>query len=90
MPPRENHEEAGDTPVASANVLRIRLTPETLRALRLTLLTQPLVSGCDLVEECYANGDVVVRLSRPDKPWRGEPILGHRRETQDPERLFGS
>jgi len=49
-----------------------------LRELRLALLsyTSPISVELELVEERYENDDVVVRLARPDKPERGEIILG--------------
>jgi hypothetical protein len=49
-----------------------------LRELRLALLgsASPFSVDLELVEERYENGDVVVRLARPDEPTRGELILG--------------
>ncbi len=72
------HEAVGITP--TANILRIRLTRQMLRELRLQLLAlgSPFSVELDLIEERYPNGDVVVRLGRPDKPSWGENILGVR------------
>ena len=72
------HEAVGITP--TANTLRIRLTRQMLRELRLQLLAlgSPFSVELDLIEEQYPNGDVVVRLGRPDKPTWGENILGVR------------
>ena len=56
---------------------RIRLTKAVLKELRLALLGDaPLAAELELVEQRHDNGDVVVRLGRPDKPERGERILG--------------
>ncbi len=78
--PRENHETAagGELAAVSLDVRRVRLTAKMLRELRLALLTytSPLSIELELVEERYGNGDVVVRLARPDKLERGELILG--------------
>jgi hypothetical protein len=59
-------------------VTRIRLTRPMLRELRLRLLeyASPFSVELELVEQRYDNGDVVVRLARPDKRERGEIILG--------------
>jgi hypothetical protein len=59
-------------------ITRIRLTKPMLRELRLRLLeyASPFNVEPELIEERYENGDVVVRLARPDKPARGEIILG--------------
>jgi hypothetical protein len=60
------------------SVYRVRLTRKMLRELRLALLgySSPFSIELEIVEEHYDNGDVVVRLARPDKPTRGELILG--------------
>ena len=65
-------------PAASADTTRIRLTKATLRELRLVLLgySSPFSVELELVEQRYRNGDVVVRLARPDRLERGEYILG--------------
>ena len=62
----------------NSRLTRIRLTRPVLRELRLALLvySSPFSSELELVEETYDNGDVVVRLARPDRPQEGERILG--------------
>jgi len=77
-----NREAAGSVLAASSH--RVRLTPKMLRELRMALLSygSPFTSELELVEERHGNGDVVVRLARPDKPQSGELILGHRTEGQ--------
>jgi len=93
--PRENQgETVGDMLAAvSLDVRQLRLTAKMLRELRLALLAQTFTSELELVEERYANGDIVVRLGQPDKPQDGELILGHRNEGQQAEEqaesLFG-
>jgi hypothetical protein len=67
--------------LAPAPTVTIRLTRPMLRELRVQLLTSTIDVELELVEETYPEGDVVVRLRRPDKPTRGEIILGHRRQT---------
>lgn len=64
---------------------RIRLPRGVLRELRLALLSysSPFSVELELVEERYENGDVVVRLARPDKPERGELILGCYRASEE-------
>jgi len=81
-------EAAGASPAASLH--RVRLTPKMLRELRMALLAygSPFTSELELVEQRYGNGDVVVRLARPDKPQSGELILGHRTEGQQAESLL--
>ena len=76
---RNNEEVAGGS-LATSPTLRIRLTRQMLRELRLQLLAlgSPFSVELDLIEERYPNGDVVVRLGRPDKPTWGENILGVR------------
>jgi hypothetical protein len=57
----------------------IRLTPPMLRELRMQLLMQGAMSrDLELVEQCYDNGDVVVRLgdAAQDAVGREETILG--------------
>lgn len=90
--PHESHETAaGDMHAAvSLDVRRLRLTPKMLRELRLALLTQTFTSELELVEERYANGDVVVRLGQPKKPQDGELVLGHRSEAEQAEEHAGS
>jgi len=86
---REDEAAAGDEP--APGVLRVRLTQKMLRELRLALLAyaSPFSIELDLVEERYCNGDVVVRLARPDTPERGETILGsYRTKGQRGESLF--
>ena len=63
---------------AVPRITRVRLTRKMLRELRLALLgySSPFGVELELVEQRYVNGDVVVRLARPDKPSRGELILG--------------
>jgi len=77
-----NHDqdEAAGTaaPAASSTTTRIRLTKPVLRELRFQLLrhASPFSVELELVEERHDNGDVVVRLARPDRRDRGETILG--------------
>jgi hypothetical protein len=82
---------AGDMLAAVTPVTRIRLTRPTLKALRLALLSHgsPFTVELELVEERFSNGDVAVRLARPDKPEDGERVLGvYRREEQLPASLL--
>ncbi len=89
--PRDNQgATAGDMLAAvSLDVRRLRLTPKMLRELRLALLAQTFTSELELVEERYANGDVVVRLGQPGKPQDGEIVLGHRSEAEQAEEHAG-
>ena len=59
----------------SDGIRRIRLTKPVLRELRLALLAHS-SHELDLVEQRFDNGDVVIRLGRPDRPASGERILG--------------
>lgn len=69
---------AGEEPAVAPGIRRILLTKKVLRELRLQLLAyrSPFSVEFELVEQRYSNGDVVVRLGRPDKPDGGELILG--------------
>lgn len=69
---------AGAEPAAAPGIRRILLTRPMLRELRLRLLeyASPIGVELELVEQRYDDGGVVVRLARPDKPERGEIILG--------------
>jgi hypothetical protein len=75
-----DQDEAAGTaaPAASSTTTRVRLPKPVLRELRLQLLrySSPFSLELELVEERHGNGDVVVRLARPDKRDRGETILG--------------
>jgi hypothetical protein len=68
----------GELAATVPGITRVRLTQKMLRELRLALLSysSPFSVELELVEQRYSNGDIVVRLARPDKPSRGELILG--------------
>ena len=71
--------------MSEAQLARILLTKPVLRELRLALLgySSPFRFELELVEERYDNGDVVIRLARPDRPQLGERILGCHNERRD-------
>ncbi len=75
-------EAAGELLAAASATTRIRLRPAILSELRMRLLTTSLSSGLELVEQTYSNGEVVVRLARPDRREAGETILGAYNEGQ--------
>jgi hypothetical protein len=67
-----------------SRLVTVLLTPAILRELRLALLERgsSFSFSLTLIEEAFSNGDMVVRLGRPDMPHRGERILGCYRDDE--------
>jgi hypothetical protein len=74
----EGNETAAAGEQLAAATLCVRLTRPILRELRLRLLeyASPFGVELELVEQRFDNGDVVVRLARPDRPEWDQVILG--------------